>query len=178
MIVVSDTTPLITLMKVGRLNILHNLFGEVRLPEAVFSEATGNESFKNEANIIRNSEYIRVVKVRDKRQVEFLQRVTGLDIGESEAIIYADEVQADLLLMDEAAGRRVAQNMSLPITGTIGVLIRAFKSGIITADEADDTFARIKKANRHISEELLNKALQMIHIESEIKNTRGGCPKT
>lgn len=101
MIVVSDTMPLITLMKVGRLSILNSLFGEVRIPEAVFSEATGNETFKDEAEIIRNSEYIRVVKVRDHRQVEFLQRVMGLDRGESEAIIYADENKADLLLMDD-----------------------------------------------------------------------------
>ena len=165
MIVVSDTTPLITLMKVGRLNILHSLFGEVCIPKAVFSEVTGNETFENEADIIRNSEYIKVVKVRDQRQVEFLQRATGLDLGESEAIIYADEIQADLLLMDEAAGRKVAQNMNLPITGSIGVLIKAFKSGIITADEADDAFARIRRANRHISEPLINKALEMIHGE-------------
>ena len=165
MIVVSDTTPLITLMKAGRLGILHSLFGEVRIPEAVFSEATGNETFKNEADIIRNSEYIKVVKVRDQRQVEFLQRATGLDIGESEAIIYADKIKADLLLMDEAAGRKVAQNMSLPITGSIGILIKAYKSGIITADEADDALGWIKKANRHISESLINKALEMIHSE-------------
>ena len=165
MIVVSDTTPLITLMKVGRLNILHSLFGEVCIPKAVFSEVTGNETFENEADIIRNSEYIKVVMVRDQRQVEFLQRATGLDLGESEAIIYADEIQADLLLMDEAAGRKVAQNMNLPITGSIGVLIKAFKSGIITADEADDAFARIRRANRHISEPLINKALEMIHGE-------------
>ena len=165
MIVVSDTTPLITLMKVGRLNILHSLFGEVCIPKAVFSEVTGNETFENEADIIRNSEYIKVVMVRDQRQVEFLRRATGLDLGESEAIIYADEIQADLLLMDEAAGRKVAQNMNLPITGSIGVLIKAFKSGIITADEADDAFARIRRANRHISEPLINKALEMIHGE-------------
>jgi predicted nucleic acid-binding protein len=165
MIVVSDTTPLITLMKVGRLNILHSLFGEVCIPKAVFSEVTGNETFENEADIIRNSEYIKVVMVRDQRQVEFLQRATGLDLGESEAIIYADEIQADLLLMDEAAGRKVAQNMNLPITGSVGVLIRAFKSGIITADEADEAFSRIRSANRHIGESLINKALEIIHSE-------------
>ena len=163
MIVVSDTTPLITLLKAGRLSILHSLFGEVRIPEAVFSEATRNETFKDEADKIRNSEYIRVVKVQDQSQVVFLQRVTGLDIGESEAIIYADEVKADLLLMDEAAGRKVALNMNLPVTGSVGVLIKAFKSGIITANEADDAFSMIKTANRHISESLINKALKMIH---------------
>lgn len=165
MIVVSDTTPLITLMKAGRLSVLHSLFGEVCIPEAVFSEAAGNETFKDEADLIRNSEYIRVVKVRDQRQVVFLQRATGLDIGESEAIVYADEIKADLLLMDEAVGRKVAQNMNLPITGSVGILIRAFKSGIITADEADDAFASIKNANRHISETLINKALEIIHSD-------------
>ena len=44
MIVVSDTTPLITLMKAGNLDILQSLFGEVILPEAVFSEVTENDS--------------------------------------------------------------------------------------------------------------------------------------
>ncbi|MBQ6503367.1 MAG: DUF3368 domain-containing protein [Flexilinea sp.] len=163
MIVVSDTTPLITLMKAEKLYVLHSLFGEVLIPEAVFSEVTDNESFKEEADIIRNSEYIRVVKVNDGSQVSFLQRATGLDLGESEAIIYADEIKADLLLMDEAAGRRVAQNMKIPITGSTGILIRAFQSGIITEEEADDAFNRIRKANRHISEKLMSKALDMIH---------------
>ena len=163
MIVISDTTPLITLMKAGKLDVLHSLFGEVLLPEAVFAEATGNETFRDEADIIRNSEFIKVVQIQNKSQVSFLQRATGLDLGESEAIIYADEAKADLLLMDEAAGRRVAQNMKLPITGSTGILIRAFQSGIITKDEADDAFDRIRKANRHISEKLINMAIDIIH---------------
>ena len=150
-------------MKAERLDILHELFGEVIIPEAVFSELTGNEAFKAEADIIRNRDYIEVVKVKSESQVSFLQRVTGLDLGESEAIIYADEAKADLLLMDEAAGRRVAQNMKLPITGSTGILIRAFQSGIITKDEADDAFDRIRKANRHISEKLINMAIDIIH---------------
>lgn len=163
MIVVSDTTPLITLIKAEKLDILHDLFGEVVIPEAVFSEVTGNESFKEEADFIRNSKYIKVVKAHNGNQVSFLQRATGLDLGESEAIVFADETKADLLLMDEVAGRRVAQNMNLPITGSIGILIRAFQSGIITKEEADDAFSRIRKANRHISEKLIDKALELIH---------------
>ena len=55
MIVVSDSTPMITLMKAMHLDILHNLFGEVEIPEAVFEELTTNIEFKDEADLIRNS---------------------------------------------------------------------------------------------------------------------------
>jgi hypothetical protein len=51
------------------------------------------------------------------------------------------------------------------VLDNLGMLIRAFKSGIITADEADDDFASIKRANRHISAPLINKVLEMIHSE-------------
>ena len=163
MIVVSDTTPLITLLKADQLVILEKLFGEVLVPEAVYSEVTSNDAFYEEAELIRKSAYIKVVKVQNENNVSFLQRATGLDLGESEAIIYADEVKADVLLMDEVAGRRVAQNMNLSITGSVGVLIRAYQSGIITSSEADEAFLKIRNANRHISDKLIESALRIIH---------------
>ena len=128
-IVVSDSTPLISLMKAELLDILAGLFGEVLIPEAVFQEVTANEEFQDEADQIKKSSFIRVVKVENTDRVSFLRRVTGLDLGESEAIIYADEAKADLLLMDEVAGRKVAKNMSLPMIGTVGIIVRAFKVG-------------------------------------------------
>ena len=71
--------------------------------------------------------------------------------------------KADLLLMDEIAGRRVAQNMNVPITGSVGILIQAFQSGMITLQEADEAFEKIKNSRRHISEKLISKALEIIH---------------
>jgi len=73
MIVVSDSTPLITLMKAGRLNILEGLFGEVLIPEAVYSEVTDNQAFRDEAELIRSSDYIRIVRADDRERVSFLQ---------------------------------------------------------------------------------------------------------
>ncbi len=165
MIVISDTTPLITLMKAGRLDVLNRLFGDVLIPEAVYEELTCNDAFRDEVEIIQDSSYIKVVTVGDDSRVSFLQRVSGLDLGESEAIIYADEVKADLLLMDEIAGRRVARNMSLTITGSIGILVQAFQSGILSQSEVEDALRRIRESNRHISEKLISKALKIIHDE-------------
>ena len=162
MIVVSDSTPLITLMKVKRLDILKDMFGAVLIPTAVFSEVTGNDNFREEAELIKQSDYIRVVTVEDNERVTFLQRATGLDLGESEAIIYADSEKADLLLMDEIAGRRVAQNMKLPITGSLGIIVQAFRNGYISNDEAEDILDGIRSANRHISARLLKDVLDII----------------
>ena len=165
MIVVSDSTPLITLMKAMRLDFLHDLFGEVIIPEAVYQELTANDNYPDEAKLISNSEYIRIVSILDRKTVSVLQRATGLDLGESEAIVYADDIHADILLIDEVSGRRVAMDMGLDIMGSIGVLISAFKKGYIDAEEADESFQKIRDANRHISEKLLDDALDIIHSD-------------
>ena len=162
MIVISDSTPLITFMKLGRLDLLHKMFSDVLIPQAVFQELTVNELYSDEAEMIKSSDYIKVVSVQNTEHVMILQRATGLDRGESEAIVYADETKANLLLMDEAAGRKVAQNMNLPISGSIGVLIKAFKTGLLSVDEAEDVFDKLKKSNRHISEKLIQEALIII----------------
>lgn len=163
MIVVSDSTPLITLMKAMRLDILHDLFGEVIIPEAVYQELTANDNYPDEAKLISGSDFIRVVSIRDRKTVSVLQRATGLDLGESEAIVYADDIHADILLIDEVSGRRVAMDMGLDIMGSIGVLVSAFKKGYISTEEAYESFQKIRDANRHISEKLLDDALDIIH---------------
>ena len=100
MIVVSDTTPLISLLKIKRVDLLKELFGEVLIPQAVFDELTSDKRVPESVNI--------------------LKRATGLDQGESEAIVLTDELKADILLMDEARGRNVSAQMGLSIMETIG----------------------------------------------------------
>lgn len=162
MIVVSDTTPLISLMKAGQLNVLEPLFQEVLIPEAVYSELTTNPKFPKEAELIQSSAFIRVVSVKEQKAVDILQRSSGLDLGESEAIVYADDVKADALLMDEAKGRQVAKNMGIYIMGTVGVLLMAYDEKLITGADVKDALEKMKKANIHISDNLINIALGKI----------------
>lgn len=155
MIVVSDSGPLISLMKAGRLELLYHLYGEVLIPEAVYSELTGNRNYQAEAEQIDESSFIRVVTVKERKAVAVLQRVSGLDLGESEAIIYADDAHADVLLMEEAAGRQVAKAMGISVRGSLGVLLLGYDKGLISAAEVEAAVEQMQVANRRISKDLV-----------------------
>ena len=78
MIVISDTTPLITLMKAAKLNLLHELFGEIIIPEAVHAELTCNSEFQDEADLINKSDFITVVSVLNRETVSLFSVLRGL----------------------------------------------------------------------------------------------------
>ena len=152
MIVVSDTTPLISLLKIGRINLLKNLFGQVLIPQAVFNELTADERFRLEADQIKQRPFIMVKNIKNPESASILKRATGLDQGESEAIVLTDEMNADILLMDEAKGRKVSSQMGFKIMGTIGVLMAAYKEHELTSDEVRACIDGLQRAGRHIGE--------------------------
>ena len=152
MIVVSDTTPLISLLKINRIDLLEKLFGKVLIPDAVFSELTVDERFQLEADQIRQKEFIVVKSVTNSEAASLLRRATGLDKGESEAIVLTDEWKAELLLMDEAKGRNVSAQMGLRIMGTIGILMAAYEEQELTADEVKECVDGLQRAGRHIGQ--------------------------
>lgn len=161
MIVVSDTTPLISLMKIDRLELLGDLFQNVQIPQAVFDELTSSEEYRQEAEIIRNSSILHVEEIADRQAVERMQTEMALDLGESEAIVLTQKMNADLLLVDERAARSVAKSLGIQITGTIGMLIEAFDSKLLTADDIVICVEGLRRNNRHISEKYLQKILDM-----------------
>ena len=59
MIVISDTTPIVSLIKISRIDLLEKLFGEVCIPEAVFRELTTNTIFESEAKVVQNSPFLK-----------------------------------------------------------------------------------------------------------------------
>ncbi len=152
MIVVSDTTPLISLLKIDRIDLLEKLFGQVLIPQAVFDELTVDERFKLEADQIRQRQFIIIKAIQNHQSANILKRATGLDKGESEAIILTDELSADVLLMDEAKGRTISFQMGFKIMGTIGVLMAAYEENELTAAEVRACVKDLQNAGRHISQ--------------------------
>lgn len=154
MIVVSDTTPIISLMKAGQLGILQKLFEVVYIPKAVFSELTKNSAYKEETKAIQACGFLLVEEVENGKSVIILRKLMGLDAGESEAIILADEKQSDVLLMDEHKGRQAAKGLGITITGTIGILAQAFDEGLMTQKDVEACIGKFKENHIRISEKL------------------------
>lgn len=126
MIVVSDASPLISLTAIGQLEILRELYEEVRIPQAVEREIAGPP---DRPSIAIEAPWIAAAAVRD----QILVRALGdtLDRGEAEAIALAVESKADLLLMDERRGRQAAKRVGLSVVGVLGVLLEAKAKGLV-----------------------------------------------
>jgi len=147
MIVISDTSPLITFWGIGHLDVLASLYGEVVIPCEVEAELrTEQHSDSAEAIFVACRGWLKVMSP------QHLATVQGLDPGETAAITLAKELGADLLIIDEKLGRKVANCESVPVIGTIGVLIEAAKAGLI---DLTRSFERIKKIKFRISHEFL-----------------------
>ena len=157
MIVVSDTTPLISLLKINRLNLLEKLYDTVFIPQAVFDELTSHEIYHREAETISQAQFIECKTISNKQALKILQVITTLDLGESEAIILAQELNADVLLMDENKGRKIAKKLNITLSGALGILIDSFDAKLLTAKEVSECLDILQKAGRRISGELINK---------------------
>lgn len=130
MIVVANAGPLIALSKIGQLTLLPRLFGSVFLPLAVYEELVRRGKGRPGCEIA-DADWVQRREVEDETAIRLLK--AQLDAGESEAIILAVQLGADLLLMDEGRGRRQAEVLGLRITGTVGILIAAKRVGLVEA---------------------------------------------
>src|SRR5437899_556948 len=123
MIVVSDTTAITSLLQVGQCELLANLYRDVLIPQAVRDELLL-------AHPVLPG-FLHVESARSRTEVQRLQ--AELDLGEAEAIVLAKEKAADVLLIDETEGRRVALREGVSIIGLLGVLVQAKRMGFISS---------------------------------------------
>lgn len=121
--VVSNSSPLMNLAIIGKLDLLRELFGRMMVPQEVWSELTIEGKDKPGTEFIVQSDWIDVEPVGNRDLCLSLNR--ELDLGESAAIALAIEQQADLILLDETEARSIAEFHGLRKTGVLGVLMRA-----------------------------------------------------
>ncbi len=126
MIVVSDTSPISNLIQIGKLDLLKQLYGNVFVPKNVYEELAFLD-FQEE--ILKKESWIIVKEITNQILFNDIARI--LDFGEAQAIVLAIELKAEILLLDEQLGRKIAEEYGLKIRGILGVLLEAKSKGFI-----------------------------------------------
>lgn len=152
MIVVADSSPIVVLVNIGHSEVLPRLFGQVIVPPQVAKELGA------EARPLAVRQFIAAapgwLEIRTPKKLE---AIPDLHTGEIAAICLARESGADLLLIDDAAGRQAATERLVPITGTIGVLGRAADAGLL---DLADAIESVKATDFWVSARLLDDSLR------------------
>jgi len=129
-VVISGTSPLRALAHLGHMEWLQELFHQIRLPPAVAVELRHPPRALAAVDVTGWQFLVIQSPSNVQRVSEFRLR---LDAGEAEALALAEELDADVVLMDELAGREVARQCGFTVLGTLGILLRAKQQGLCPA---------------------------------------------
>jgi len=157
-IVVTDSTVLIGLAKLGRLTLLKEIFSKVSIPEEVFKEVVERGKDKPGSKLIRESSWIETKAVKGKTQVRFL--MGSLDRGEAEVLALSRELDADLILIDEEKARKSAVIAGFKVMGLLGLFNLTKNIGLIheVRPLINDLMTKKFRISDKVIEETLKKA--------------------
>lgn len=151
MIVVADSGPLHYLILLDHTDLLRRFYSQVAVPDAVAAELSsdGAPSIVRDW-ISRPPSWVSILPVA----LEAVDTITDdLDLGERSAIALAESLHADLLLIDEAAGRAEAKRRHLRVTGTLGVLRAGAEQGVVNVPEL---IGRLKTTSFYVDDALVS----------------------
>jgi len=150
--IVSDSTTLIILFDMERIELLENLFEVVYIPPIVFDEI-------NVKYPVLLPPFMRIKQVKDMELFDTLKIL--LDLGESEAIALAKEMDLSIII-DEKRGRKIAKGMGLKVIGLLGVVYLNVKKGFLTKDEAISFLDEAVNQGYRISQQMLKDMLAQL----------------
>jgi len=143
--IISNTSCLIALSNIGRLDLLRVVCGPVIItPEvaAEFGEALPG--------------WIRVIPVNDSQKTRLIEKT--LDLGEASTIALALERDGALLILDDGKARRFAKSMDMQLTGTLGIVVKAYRSGFI--DNLGEIIEDFRQCGFYIPNDIENELLR------------------
>jgi predicted nucleic acid-binding protein len=149
MIIIADASPINYLVLIDLIQILPDLFEQVLIPQMVLQELQSTSAPDVVRQWVINRPGWLIVQAAKQED----PTLANLDAGEQEVITLAQELKADLLILDESRGRRAAASRGLSITGTIGLLDKAGARGFI---DVPDAIARLRQTSFRASPQLLN----------------------
>lgn len=163
MIVVSNSSPLISFAKTGKFRILKDLFGTLYIPEGVYHEVVIKGKGLPGEREIKESKWIERREVKNENLSTEIQKYYNLGRGEAESIILAKDLFAHLILIDERRARLVARIYELRTIGTLGLLEFAFKRKLIP--DLRKTYIDLKEKGIRIDDNLINESLRFYGLK-------------
>jgi predicted nucleic acid-binding protein len=156
--IVCDSTTLIGLAKIGNLELLEKIFGEIFVPNAVFVEVVDRGKGRPGTKEVQDAKWIRKRTVKDNRTVEML--VAEMGRGEAEVLVLGKELNADWLILDDERARNSAQSAGFHIIGLGGILLLAKQLRFIPAVKplVDELESKHFRLGIRIRKEILKKA--------------------
>ncbi len=146
--VVSNTSPIIFLSKIKALDLLPQCFDKIFIPQAVVSELC---DFSPPNYIERSS-----LSIAGSNFAQGATTMWSLHIGELEAMVLAQEIQADYVILDDRLARRKAKHLGLKVIGTVGILLLAHKRQLISTLEIEEYLAALtQRHGMYISSKIL-----------------------
>lgn len=157
--IISNTTPIISLLKVDKLNLLKELYEKIIVPTAVYLEIENGK----EKSYYQDLTQINWIDIQEIRNPDSRAYFLDLDDGEAEVLILAKELNADLVIMDEIMGRRYSKQLGFNLTGTIGILLKSKEKGLIVS--INDLLTELIKKGTWLSPKLISKAIKLSNEE-------------
>ena len=156
MILVLDSSALITLTRIGNLDLLQQLAETVHVPQAVYDEVVGAGVDQPGRRAVESAQWIVRHQVQDRDAVVRLRGRLGR--GEAEAIVLAMELRADHVILDDATARRIAEAEGCRVVGLLGLLVHAKERGVTPV--VRPVLDRMLAAGFYIDDELYRSILK------------------
>ena len=157
--VIVNSTPLIVLCGIGKLNILKEMYEEIIIPSSVFREVTAKDDSAC-VQIKSAGAWVHVEQIKDHGEKKMYK--AKLHDGEVEVMILAQERNADLVILDDNAAKKTAKYLGLTVTGTLGVLVKAKRQGII--EEVRSLLSEMRQNDFYVSKTVESMVLEPIAV--------------
>jgi predicted nucleic acid-binding protein len=156
--IVSNTTPISNFLHLGQMEILKTIFKELHVPMAVHSEIKAYFSGDNQWQKCLDEDFIIITELQTSPKIQEL--LIHLHIGEAEALCLCIENNAQLCLLDDKDARIIARLNNIPVSGTLGVLIKAKKMGVI--ESVKELMDRLRTDHHYwVNDAMYNKVLSL-----------------
>jgi predicted nucleic acid-binding protein len=155
--VVSNASPLITLFKVGALHVLPALFEKVLVATEVFHEITVTGVGRPGATDVQGASWIEVKSYTNAAQFARWRAQRGLGAGETATILLAQELSANLAIIDERTARGFATSLGVNVMGCVGILESAARKNLIA--DLRGTYQKLIGSGTYIDPAILNRSL-------------------